>query len=247
MPAASTTLTCKLPLPLKVWLANVHTPLVASQVALPQLLPPSSETFTVSPLPKAALRRPLMLIAAVLVMKSPPLLPVSGVKVVFRMVCVGAVLSTLKFRLTLPVLGLPAASVRLALRALLPAAPHAALAMEMSTLPALMWLLVKTVVLRAVPPSDKTKLSPTWASEPLVGRVRRTVVVLAASLMLMKPSASLVLPCSTKPGAVGAVVSKVKLRAVLGPLVLPAASNKRALRALLPSLPSMAWVRLNST
>jgi hypothetical protein len=63
-------------------------------VAKDQVLPLSKETDTVSPLAKVVLKVPLMVCAAVLVMKSPLLEPVSALKAAVAMVVLGAVVST---------------------------------------------------------------------------------------------------------------------------------------------------------
>jgi hypothetical protein len=63
-------------------------------VAKDQLLPLSNETDTVSPAANVVLKVPLMVCAAVLVMKSLVLEPVSALKAAVAMVVVGAVVST---------------------------------------------------------------------------------------------------------------------------------------------------------
>lgn len=63
-------------------------------VAAVQLAPLSNDTYTISPEATLADKVPLMVCAAVLVMKSVLLLPVSAEKLFVAMVVVGAVLST---------------------------------------------------------------------------------------------------------------------------------------------------------
>ena len=69
-------------------------------LAVFQVLPLSNDTKTVSPVAKLALKVPLMVCAAVWVMKSLALLPVSALKAAVAMVVVGDVLSTMKLPLS---------------------------------------------------------------------------------------------------------------------------------------------------
>ena len=79
-------------------------------LALFHVAPLSKLIFTTSPVAVAALRVPLIVWAAVLVMKSVVLVPVSAEKVTVLTVAVGAIVSTLMAKaVELPVL--PAASV----------------------------------------------------------------------------------------------------------------------------------------
>ena len=132
LPAASVTLTFKVPLLVRVR-ARLQLVLPTLALALAQVLPPSSETLTTSPLSRLALRVPLMVWAAVLVTKSVLLTPVSVPSTALATVVVGATVSKVALRFTLAGLTLPALSVRVALKALPPSLPHWPLAMATST------------------------------------------------------------------------------------------------------------------
>ena len=81
-------------------------------VAVVQVLPLFKDTETVSPVARFALKVPLMVCAAVWVMKSLALLPVSALKAAVAMVVVGAVVSMVQLLLLLGgVDSLPARSV----------------------------------------------------------------------------------------------------------------------------------------
>ena len=82
-------------------------------VAAVHVLPLSSDTYTVSPLAILALKVPLMSCAAVAVMKSLLLVPVSALNATVDTVVVGAVVSIVQLLLLLPVvaLKLPVVSV----------------------------------------------------------------------------------------------------------------------------------------
>ena len=97
MPAASLTLTRRVLLPARVTPGSVQlVPPVAARAAV-QVAPLSSETSTVSPMARAALRVPLRVWAAVLVIRSllvVPLGAVSALNTALAMVVAGAVVSS---------------------------------------------------------------------------------------------------------------------------------------------------------
>jgi hypothetical protein len=74
-PLAATTLALRVLLALKVWLARVKLVAPATKATSVQVLPLLSEMRTFCPAAAAWLKVPLMVCAAVWVMKSPPLLP----------------------------------------------------------------------------------------------------------------------------------------------------------------------------
>ena len=93
---------------------------------------------------------------------------------------------------------------------------------------------------KEAPPSRSSTLSPAAASEPVLGKLTRKVV-LVASVLLSTPSLSLVLPCSCgAPGAAGARVSMAWLslpdRSALM-TALPAASRRPVPTKLSATLP----------
>ena len=247
LPAASRTFTTKLFLPAKVWPLMLQVLLPTLALAVAQLTPPLTDTSTVSPLARLAFKLPLRVWLAVWVMKSLPALPVSLPKARLAPLVVGNTVSTLRAMLALPLLVLPATSVRLALSAWLPWLAQVLLGSWKSTNPALMWPAFRTVVPSALPAQLRRKLSPTWAVAPLLGRPTRTVVALATSAALRKPSLNLLPPNSAKVGALGAVVSRVKLKPGLAKLGLPAASTSRTLKALAPSPPKAVLPTVMST
>ena len=93
MPAVSVTRTFKVSLAVKV-VARDHVLVPIVLVAVVQLLPLLIDTSTISPVTLTALKVPLMVCAAVLVMKSVELIPVSAEKVFVAIVVVGAVVSS---------------------------------------------------------------------------------------------------------------------------------------------------------
>ena len=142
-------------------------------------------------------------------------------------------MSSLNPTASLAVPKLSAASVILAVRLLAPSAPKSAANTVKSTKPAPTCSAVRVTVLGALlgtlnaePPSNNSNLSPTTAVEPVVGNVTRNVVVVLSDAFI-RPSARSVLSNSATLGAAGAVVSTVKMLALLLPS-LPAASLPRA-------------------
>ena len=112
MPAASVTFTFKVLLPVKVCPVRLQVFCPTVVVAVLQVLPLSKDTETTSPLASVVLKVPLMSWAAVLVMKSVLLVPVSALNAAVAMVVVGAVASIVQLLvLLLTVETLPAASV----------------------------------------------------------------------------------------------------------------------------------------
>ena len=112
MPAASVTITFKVLLLASVWPLRVQVFWPTEVVAVVQLLPLSKDTDTISPLPKLALKVPLMVCAAVLVMKSLVLLPVSALNTAVATVVAAPVVSIVQLLLLLLVMEiLPATSV----------------------------------------------------------------------------------------------------------------------------------------
>ena len=95
MPAASVTLTFKVLLPLMVCPARLQVFCPTEVVAVVQLVPLFKETKTVSPFARLPLKVPLMSCAAVAVMKSLLLVPVSALNATVDTVVVGAVVSTM--------------------------------------------------------------------------------------------------------------------------------------------------------
>ena len=90
---------------------------------------------------------------------------------------------------------------------------------------------VPTGVLSAWPLSNRLRLSLAMASEPLVGKVTRTVKLARASAALMRASLNTLVPCSaTLKGAFGAVVSPINTKPAVAVLVLPAMSVSVALK-----------------
>src|SRR3569833_2360951 len=116
LPALSVTFTRNMLLPVSVWPASdqVFWPTVVA--ACNQVAPLTSKTSTCSANAKLDARLPLLVCAAVLVMRSVLLVPVSAEKVAVAMKFVGAVVSTSTFAvepmlLSVSVVLLPAASV----------------------------------------------------------------------------------------------------------------------------------------
>ena len=96
MPAVSVTLTLRVLLALRVAPARLHRLWPTVALAACQVVPLSTETYTVSPLASAALRPPLMVWLAVRVTKSllvAPLGAVSALKLAPVTVVVGALVS----------------------------------------------------------------------------------------------------------------------------------------------------------
>ena len=92
LPAVSVTFTFKVLLLASVCPARLQVFCPTVVVAAVQVLPLSKDTDTVSPVARLPLKVPLMVCAAVLVMKS-VLLPVSALKAAVAMVVVGATVS----------------------------------------------------------------------------------------------------------------------------------------------------------
>ena len=93
MPAVSVTRTCIVLLAVNVWPAKLQVLAPSVAVAVVQLAPLSNETCTDSPVSRFAFRVPLIVCAAVLVLKSVALAPVSAEKVTVDMVLVGLTVS----------------------------------------------------------------------------------------------------------------------------------------------------------
>ena len=246
LPAVSVTLTSKVLAVVKVR-ARLQVLLPTVVLAAAQVLPLSMDTRTDSPTERLALKVPLMVWAAVRVMKSLLALPVSALSVAVAMVVVGATVSKVALSALLAALVLPAMSVKVARKVLLPSLPHCAALRVMSTKPASVSALRKVTLAKVVSASLSAKVSPTCAVAAVAGKPTRTVVLLAISVMLSWPSVNLLLPNSIRLGAGDAVVSKVKPRLRLAAPKLPAPSRKRADSDLTPSLPSTEASMLKST
>ena len=93
-PAKSETRTARVSLLESVWLPRVQLSLPTDVVAVVHVLPLSSETCTISPLTRLALVWPVMVWAAVFVMKSILEMPVSFEKAIDVAEVVGAVVSS---------------------------------------------------------------------------------------------------------------------------------------------------------
>ena len=96
LPAASLTLTLSVPLPVRVWPTSDQAVCPTVVVAAVQVVPLSSETWTVSPATIAADRVPLIVCAAVFVRKSlsvAPFAAVSAEKAAVTIVVSGGVMS----------------------------------------------------------------------------------------------------------------------------------------------------------
>ena len=161
----------------------------------------------------------------------------------------GAVVSREKVSARLGVLTLPATSVIVADRLLLPSGPRSAAATLKSTWPAARCAAVSVTALgvaKAWPSSLSSRRSPATGSDPVVGSVTRKLV-LCASAALMRPSARSALPCSARAGAAGAVASSVKTSASLCSPALPALSVTTAVRLLAPSTPRSPAMTVKST
>lgn len=94
LPAASVTLTLSVLLPVSVCPDKLQVFAPTEVVAAAQVEPLSSDTYTTSPAATLADKVPLMVCAAVLVMKSVLLLPVSAEKLLVATVVVGGVVSS---------------------------------------------------------------------------------------------------------------------------------------------------------
>ena len=105
LPARSVTLTCSVLLAVSVFAIDQVLELTAA-VAAVHVLPLSTETYTVSPAAKLALSVPLMVCAAVLVMKSLAV-PVSALKAIVAMVVLGATVSPTITSVLLAILSTP--------------------------------------------------------------------------------------------------------------------------------------------
>ena len=99
-------------------------------------------------------------------------------------------------------------------------------------------------VLNATPSSSSSTWSP--ASEPVLAKLTRKVVVTDSAAFIMSPTRS-VLVYSASVGALGARVSSIKVTGGLAGLTLSAASVIWAVKLLVPSTPSSVRVTVKST
>ena len=97
----------------------------AAAVAVCQVVPPSSDTFTTSPAKSAALSVPEMVCVAVLVMKSVALDPVSAEKATVLTNSVGAPISVATTVVALSVAAAPAVSVSVMVKSVVTVLPGA--------------------------------------------------------------------------------------------------------------------------
>src|SRR3569623_274681 len=111
LPAASVSRTLSVLLDVCVWPDSDQVFEPTDVVAVVQVEPLSSETSTISPETMLAEVVPLMVWAAVLVMKSVLLVPVSAENAIVAMVVVGATLSTVALEVSAVVVVLPALTV----------------------------------------------------------------------------------------------------------------------------------------
>src|SRR5471032_2095101 len=182
-------------------------------VAVFQLLPLSSEIWTISLAPKLALSVPLMVCAAVLVMKSVLEVPVSLEKLALVTVVVGVLVSMVTARPDETVLTLPAASVVFALSECTPGL-NRLLVMDQLPLPSATTLPSTLVPL----------LSYSVTVEPASAVPLKVSVVTLVMLSLFEVPLSLALARSGVDGAAGANVSKLSAGVLPAPPLLPAVS-----------------------
>ena len=181
---------------------------------------PSRSSSTVSPLAAPDVPRPTRIViadAASVAFSQPS----ASVLEVSPAGALGATRSLVKVMGRLPVLGLPATSVTLAVIDFTPSAPRSGVETGKSTYPAVMSAETSVFVLgtaNAAPPRSSSTVSPLAAPDgPMLTRI---VVAVAASVALRKLSANLVEPCSAGvAGADRGTVSSVNARAVVGLLV----------------------------
>ena len=186
LPARSTTWAHML-LPLaRLWFSSDQVVPPLGVTAVCQLRPSLSETRTDSLADRGALRLPLMVWAALLVMKS-PLVPLSSLSARPPTVWLGAAVSKVKVKAALASLVLPATSVKVALRRWRPSAPSNAALTTKPTLPAARSAACSCTtwgVAKGAPASSSSTRSPARGSTPEVGRLTCTVTPALDSLAL---------------------------------------------------------------
>ena len=163
-----------------------------------QLLPPSTEPYRTSPVLSAALRLAMMVCAAVAVIRSSELLPVSEPRLTPLTVSTGAVVSRVKIA-ALALLALPAESMAKALTLIIPS-PSVARSFATSVMTCALPVPIMDLV--TVPPSLPEKVSTTMASLSAL-----TVTTPLAAMASVPLAPSMIPLTKANSGVLGAMVS----------------------------------------